>query len=494
MVWQHILAIVTPPWRMRLSVRQQQYLGPKYCSECGTKLAPNAYACKGCGHVVQRFGGEDAAATSPPQAPKLHWQMHPGSNRFLCNGRFVLAHNAPLLYFNVITTVVTSVLFFVYAAPMVWTLVHPVLPVLVAVILAFTLTSLGAVSLSDPGIIPRGENAEAADGLGNVNTGVIRYLTTVGGEQQQQRTMHTKWCRTCRMYRPPRCSHCRTCDNCVEGFDHHCPWIGNCVGARNYRYFYSYVLAKFILCMTYVGCGFASIALQVSAESGNGATVASVMADVPAVPLVMIISFGFGSSIMALCFYHTNLVLRNMTTNEDIHFRRDISVYDRGNNLDNCIYRMCGPRLPSKLRARWPLVDGKPTNRPLIPIIQPAARIASSSPSGLQRKDDSSTTTHLVEEGPQLPTLQQPPSAMTLAMQGVASPAPSQTPLQISVPQKVNGEEAEEEEDEKEKEFKRNRDEKVQQEKREKIAHLEEARSGLEQGGESASDVVVTIV
>lgn len=45
---------------------------------------------------------------------------------------------------------------------------------------------------------------------------------------------HCKWCGK---YKPDRCHHCRVCQSCVLRMDHHCPWIYNCVGFFNYKYF-----------------------------------------------------------------------------------------------------------------------------------------------------------------------------------------------------------------------------------------------------------------
>ena len=40
------------------------------------------------------------------------------------------------------------------------------------------------------------------------------------------------------------------CHRCVERFDHHCPWINNCVGVRNHNYFLVYITSQLLVIAT----------------------------------------------------------------------------------------------------------------------------------------------------------------------------------------------------------------------------------------------------
>ena len=61
-----------------------------------------------------------------------------------------------------------------------------------------------------------------------------------------------KYCTICHIEQPLRCKHCKTCDHCVATHDHHCPWIGNCVGERNRFSFFWFLQFQF----AQVVCGF----------------------------------------------------------------------------------------------------------------------------------------------------------------------------------------------------------------------------------------------
>ncbi|KAK3157390.1 hypothetical protein QOZ80_2AG0121110 [Eleusine coracana subsp. coracana] len=41
--------------------------------------------------------------------------------------------------------------------------------------------------------------------------------------------------------------HCRVCDKCIDGFDHHCRWLNNCIGKTNYKGFFVLMASAVLL-------------------------------------------------------------------------------------------------------------------------------------------------------------------------------------------------------------------------------------------------------
>lgn len=104
----------------------------------------------------------------------------------------------------------------------------------------------------DPGMLPRNIHP----GGWQKNSDPPRFITPqdyysiitlpTKDRHNNDTSIDIKYCRTCKIWRPPRSYHCSTCNVCIQTHDHHCIWVNNCVGQRNYRYFIAFLIATVI--------------------------------------------------------------------------------------------------------------------------------------------------------------------------------------------------------------------------------------------------------
>lgn len=66
--------------------------------------------------------------------------------------------------------------------------------------------------------------------------------------QEMKKSGDRRHCKWCGKYKPDRCHHCRVCKTCILKMDHHCPWIYNCVGYFNYKFFFLLLLYSMLDC------------------------------------------------------------------------------------------------------------------------------------------------------------------------------------------------------------------------------------------------------
>jgi palmitoyltransferase ZDHHC9/14/18 len=136
---------------------------------------------------------------------------------------------------------------------------------LVAALCIWTYAALLATGLKNPGIIERSVPKHPPDLYASAARACVRLLwiepiasmTAVNCRRTWTRIVNghevtTKYCPTCHLYRPPRCSHCAVCDGCIEKFDHHCPWVGTCIGRRNYQPYLAFICGASLTCIAFI--------------------------------------------------------------------------------------------------------------------------------------------------------------------------------------------------------------------------------------------------
>ena len=159
--------------------------------------------------------------------------------------------------------------------------------------------------LSDPGILPR----QRKDFYYHTNRQSLKYV--INGH-----LCTLNYCYTCSLFRPPRTSHCSLCDNCVERFDHHCLWLGTCIGQRNYKYFYFLTASLNLSSVFQIGYSISHIVLNAKKFKNNENYNKIILWGLVAVSLYdfLFLIFFIGK----LFILHTYLVFSSKTFYEDI--------------------------------------------------------------------------------------------------------------------------------------------------------------------------------
>lgn len=164
------------------------------------------------------------------------------------------------------------------------------------------LASLVICAVSDPGTVPHDFSVEGIpeDSLQKLEASMVEIDHCYS---------KVTFCTHCANYRPHRAHHCRVCRKCVLRFDHHCVWVGNCVGYRNHK--------AFVLFLLYLGVSAGVV----------GAQTASKALDQPSWKLVFCGVFGNLAFLGLVCFgcFHLCLAAKNKTTLET---KLNFNVFD----------------------------------------------------------------------------------------------------------------------------------------------------------------------
>ncbi|KAL9237886.1 hypothetical protein vseg_012383 [Gypsophila vaccaria] len=263
------------------------------------------------------------------------YQLWKGNNKFFCQGRVIFGPDIGSLCLSTFLIAGPALTFCIkiFLKARNDSIFYPV----AAVGLALTVLDmifLYLTSEGDPGIVPRSSKPPEAD---EAHSFTYPSMEWVHGRHPHLKIprvktvsvngypVKVKFCDTCLLYRPPRASHCSICNNCVQRFDHHCPWVGQCIGLRNYRFFYLFILTATILCL------YVHIFSWISLLHEHKGMWKAMSHDVLSVILIVycFVSVWFVGGLTAFHFY---LISTNQTTYENFRYRYDKkeNPYNRG--------------------------------------------------------------------------------------------------------------------------------------------------------------------
>jgi palmitoyltransferase ZDHHC9/14/18 len=331
-----------------------------------------------------------------PRGNGKNYQYYAGNMHFFFGGRLMNAKLKPQPIITATLVILPAALFFAFSAPFLWRYVSPALPIIFAYLFYLTMSSFFRAALSDPGILPRNlhphppnpEEERDPYVAGPPTTSWVMVKNALPAASDPEGLQHTgalevprKFCDSCKIWRPLRTHHCRDCDGCVETHDHHCGWLNNCVGRRNYLYFFSFIVEACLMCILLVifsvlhlarraatlhespTWDFQPSSLREAITSTGGIKQFNTQTSAR-VALAMIV-YGCLAVIFPICLvgYHLFLMARGETTREYVNSKK-FAKKDRyrpfalNSWIRNCYLTLVRPRRPTYMQFKAPYQEG----------------------------------------------------------------------------------------------------------------------------------------
>ena len=327
-----------------------------------------------------------------------------GNHAFICKGKVMLGSDAPSFFFTNILLIVGYAVHFFIVLPRLRVIEESDPTALFfsidtvfwwsVVFSAMTYITLWISAVMDPGVIPPVSSPIKAPvpGEGVPLGGPLGY----------------RYCSTCNIFRPPRSKHCNSCNVCVSKFDQyvvpqkkvifslvacvshlwhlsyfcflglllpcllkilndqrhynsHCPWVGNCIGERNHRFFFVFLVSVSALTILTTICAlrllfsaYQDVGADSAAASEGSDDDVSQMRRLWKAIMTMKITFVFGAftllcawSLTSLLCFHAMIISAAQTTNERVR-----GVYRFG-SLENVADKGCVNNWKHAFCSKW---------------------------------------------------------------------------------------------------------------------------------------------